>query len=79
MAVRRPLGRGRCGSLGLALADVDPAAEEAGHTGFVSAYDRLRLHKLAAEELAACDAGDLREALRLSELYEQAEKKAFGL
>jgi hypothetical protein len=46
---------------------------------FVSAFDRKRLHEIAAQELAACDAGDLREALRLSEAYEQAEANALGL
>jgi hypothetical protein len=45
----------------------------------VSAFDRKRLHEIAAQELAACDAGDLREALRLSEAYERAEAKALGL
>lgn len=77
MAVRRPLGSSRSNALGLASAHIEPAAEN--RPVFISAYDRLRLHKLAAEELAACDAGDLKEALRLSELYEAAEKRALGL
>ena len=46
---------------------------------FVSAFDRQRLHEIAAQELAACDAGDLAEALRLSECYERAEAEALGL
>ena len=54
-----------------------PAVQQANR--FVSAFDRKRLHDIAAQELAACDAGDLREALRLSEVYEQAEAKALGL
>lgn len=67
--------RGRL-ALGAALADRSTGQAP---VGFVSAYDRLRLHKLAAEELAACDAGNLAEALRLSELYEIEERKALGL
>lgn len=46
---------------------------------FVSAWDRKRLHEIAAQELAACDAGNLAEALRLSELYEQTEARVLGL
>lgn len=46
---------------------------------FVSAWDRKRLHDIAAQELAACDAGNLAEALRLSELYEQTEARVLGL
>lgn len=72
------MGSGRGDALGLALAHDCPPSETPRPV-FVSAYDRLRLHQLAAEELAACDAGNLKEALRLSELYEAAEKKAFGL
>lgn len=70
MGIRRRL------ALGAALAD---RSETEAPVGFISAYDQLRLHKLAAEELAACDAGNLREALRLSEIYEREERKALGL
>lgn len=72
------MGSGCGDALGLALAHDCPASAT-DRPVFVSAYDRLHLRQLAAEELAACDAGDLAEALRLSELYEAAEKKAFGL
>lgn len=80
MAVDRAMGRGRRAPVGAALPNRGPAeAAPAERVGFVSAYDRLRLHELAAQELAACDAGNLAEALRLSELYEAAERKALGL
>lgn len=46
---------------------------------FVSAWDRKQLHEIAAQELAACDAGNLAEALRLSELYERTEARVLGI
>lgn len=52
------------------LADVVEFERRARPLRFVSAWDRKRLGEIAAMELAACDAGNLREALRLSELYE---------
>lgn len=57
------------------------AAATAQHEAlsFVSAWDRKQLHEIAAQELAACDAGNLAEALRLSELYEQTEARVLGL
>lgn len=68
----------RARALGAALADgVEDTTPP--RRSQVSAYDRFRLHQIAAAELAACDAGDLREALRLSELYEREEAKALGL
>lgn len=79
MALSRTVERVRRGSLGRTLADVWAEEAPPARVGFVSAYDRLRLHELAAQELAACDAGDLAEALRLSEMYERAEARALGL
>lgn len=76
MAAGSAVGIRRRLALGAALAD---RSETEAPVGFVSAYDRLRLHKLAAEELAACDAGNLKEALRLSEIYEYEERRALGL
>lgn len=79
MAASRSVVVDRRGALGAALAD-DVADDTPPPRQFrMSPYDQLRLRRIAAEELAACDAGNLREALRLSELYELEERKALGL
>lgn len=75
MATSRPLGIDRHSAVAPSLADVVQFEQRARKGRFVSAWDRARLQEIAANELAACDAGNLREALRLSELYEETAKK----
>lgn len=57
------------------MADVVEFADYPRPARSAAAWSRGRLEEIAAMELAACDAADLPEALRLSELFQETAER----